>query len=76
MSENQCHYCGWFRGHHDPACPETDKVLRLTRIQRWEIGYDHGRSGQPIRSNHPTYGLGWAKGDAAADSARNGQYYD
>lgn len=68
---SKCYRCG-YNGGHNQQCPESLKgVDRLTAVQRWIDGNDHGRSRMPQISDDPQYVMGWIHGDAAADEAEN-----
>ena len=72
---NDCYYCAWRNGHHDPHCPqrqlhsETVFVLHKTL---WEAGYKKGRGGQEPTNDDPVYMLGYGRGVVALEEAENG----
>lgn len=68
----RCRYCRWLGGHHSDVCPDSNLVLRSTRMQRWETGYEHGRAGKTATNNHPTYLLGLCRGESALEEQENG----
>lgn len=72
---DRCHYCRC-SNRHNPVCPETDPVVRATRINRYHAGWNAGRVWKPETDSHPTYLLGYGEGVCAAEEAENTSRYD
>jgi hypothetical protein len=63
-----CPSCGFVRGGHHDACPETHPENAADH----QAGKSAGRDRQPyLNAATPAYKLGWVQGDAAADEADN-----
>ena len=74
-----CHYCGWYRGGHDPHCPEL--VPRDSEARkRWKAGYDIGyvdRDGTRCPTD-PVAILGYGRGQYVLEyneNVRREDYY-
>ena len=73
---DRCYYCRCSGKRHNPVCPEADPVLRVTRINRYDAGWNAGRVYRTETDSHPTYLLGYGQGVCAAEEAENTSRYD
>lgn len=75
-----CEYCKWNGGKHDPHCPyqfvlrDAEWVIKFVPAVRklYDEGWDDGRARKEMRSDDPTYRLGWLAGECALEEYENG----
>jgi hypothetical protein len=68
----RCKYCGLFGGEHGPSCPESNPAQRTALKEQWAQGYRDGKARKAEVFQNPTYHLGWAQGNIAADDEESG----
>ncbi len=69
-----CHYCGYGKGGHNAACPESmSGDAKAQAWKDWRTGYAQGSSGEdetPMQG--ATYHVGWLSGVVALEERENG----
>ena len=71
---NQCAFCSYGSGSHDPNCPNRPGVKnQRAALQSWHRGFADGRNARPRTEQDPMYMMGWLKGEIALETYENSE---